>query len=176
VDRARLGDERAWEHLFRRSYPKLLAYASRRLPTSEQAKDAVGETMTRAVANIGRFRGDGGGYDAWVYGIVRHVVVDEQRKLCREGPGLVPDVPDQGPSPSDRALDREDLAAVREAFVQLSHSDQELLELRIVAELSAGDVASVLGRRPGAIRMAQSRALSRLRALLPPEMEGVADG
>jgi RNA polymerase sigma-70 factor (ECF subfamily) len=171
VELARRGDERAWEALFRRAYPKLLAYAARRLPTQEQAKDAVGETMTRAVANIDRLRSEGGGFDAWMYGIMRHVVVDTQRLLSREGPGLIPDAADAGPLPGERVIDREDAAEVREAFGRLSPADQELLELRVVAELSADEVATVLGRRPGAVRMAQSRALTRLRGILGEEAE-----
>jgi RNA polymerase sigma-70 factor (ECF subfamily) len=163
VEAARNGEEDAWEALFRRSYPKLLAYAARRLPSQELAKDAVGETMTRAVANIDRLRFEGGGFDAWMYGIARHVVFDARRRMWREGPGVVPDVVDVSPGPGDRALAREDSDELRAAFAQLNAADQELLELRVVAELSAEEVASVLGRRPGAIRMAQSRALARLR-------------
>jgi RNA polymerase sigma-70 factor (ECF subfamily) len=172
VERARHGDEQAWEALFRRAYPKLLSYASRRLPTQEQAKDAVGETMTRAVANIDRLRGEGGGFDAWMYGIMRHVVLDAQRLLSREGPGLIPDAADASPLPGDRVVARDDAVEVRQAFDRLSPADQELLELRVVAELSADEVASVLGRRPGAVRMAQSRALTRLRELLGEVGEG----
>jgi len=172
VERARQGDEQAWEALFRRAYPKLLSYASRRLPTQEQAKDAVGETMTRGVANIERLRGEGGGFDAWMYGIMRHVVLDAQRLLSREGPGFIPDVADASPLPGDRVVARDDAIEVRQAFDRLSPADQELLELRVVAQLSADEVASVLGRRPGAVRMAQSRALSRLRDLLGEVGEG----
>jgi RNA polymerase sigma-70 factor (ECF subfamily) len=172
VDRARQGDEEAWEALFRRAYPKLLSYASRRLPTAEQAKDAVGETMTRAVANIDKLRGEGGGFDAWMYGIMRHVVVDAQRLLSREGPGLIPDAADTSPLPGDRVVARDNAIEVRQAFDRLSAADQELLELRVVAQLSADEVASVLGRRPGAVRMAQSRALTRLRGLLDDVGEG----
>lgn len=174
VERARSGDEEAWEALFRRSYPKLLAYAARRLPTDVQAKDAVGETMTRAVAHIDRLRHEGGGFDAWMYGIIRHVVVDAQRALAKEGPGLVPDTVDWRSEPSDWTVDREDAAEVRAAFARLSVADQELLELRVVAGLSAEETGSVLGRRPGAVRMAQSRALMRLRALLEEEAGGRA--
>lgn len=172
VERARQGDEQAWEALFRRAYPKLLSYASRRLPTQEQAKDAVGETMTRGVANIERLRGEGGGFDAWMYGIMRHVVLDAQRLLSREGPGFIPDVADASPLPGDRVVARDDAIEVRQAFDRLSPADQELLELRVVAQLSADEVASVLGRRPGAVRMAQSRALSRLREFLGELGEG----
>ena len=102
VRKAQRGDEHAWDVLFRRSYPKLLAYASRRLPTSELAKDAAGETMTRAVAGIDRLRFERGGFDAWMYGIARHVVLDTQRTLWREGPGRVPDAADLDSGPSER--------------------------------------------------------------------------
>ena len=62
---------------------------------------------------------------------------------------MIPDAVDAGPLPGDRTLEREDAAEVREAFGRLSWADQELLELRVVAELSTDEVASVLGRRPG---------------------------
>jgi RNA polymerase sigma-70 factor, ECF subfamily len=163
VERARAGDDQAWAGLFHRSYDKLLAYSSRRLACRDQAQDAVGETMARAVGNIDRFRNDGAGFDAWMYGIARHVVIDAQRKQWREGPGYVPDGADTAPEPLDRAVEVEDSAEVRVAFGNLSRADQELLELRVVSGLSAEETASVLGRRPGAVRMAQSRALDRLR-------------
>ena len=63
-------------------------------------------------------------------------------------------------------LAREEAASLRKAFEQLSPSEQELLELRVVGGLSADDVGSVLGKRAGAVRMAQARALDRLRVLL----------
>ena len=56
--------------------------------------------------------------------------------------------------------------AVRAAFAKLGPADQEVLELRIMAGLSADEVAQTLGKRPGAVRMAQNRALGRLRALM----------
>ncbi|MBV9285708.1 MAG: hypothetical protein JO176_13890, partial [Acidimicrobiia bacterium] len=60
----------------------------------------------------------------------------------------------------------EEAAAVRKAFGRLADGDRELLELRVVGGLSAEETAEALGRRPGAVRMAQSRALGRLRRLL----------
>jgi RNA polymerase sigma-70 factor (ECF subfamily) len=166
VARAQSGEELAWERLFQRSYPRLLAYATRRLASPEQASDAVGEAMTRAVAGLDRFRLEGGGFDAWMYGILRHVVADIHRAALREGPGPVPELADDANQPDVWTLDREDAAELRAAFAQLDASDRELLQLRVVDGLSAEEVADRLGRRPGAVRMAQSRALARLRAFM----------
>jgi RNA polymerase sigma-70 factor (ECF subfamily) len=66
----------------------------------------------------------------------------------------------------DAIVADEEAAAVRAAFAQLKPADRELLELRVIAGLSADDTAVALGKRPGAIRMAQARALARLRKAL----------
>jgi RNA polymerase sigma-70 factor, ECF subfamily len=176
VERARKGDVDAWEVLYRRAYPQLLAYARRRLDP-EGARDAVSETMARAVSRLQGFRWNGGGFDAWLFGILRHVVIDAQRAnnhhksaLVSPEPAQTPvDAEDPGPGPLDHVLGRERAASVRAAFDQLSAFDREVLELRVVAGLSSDEVAVVVGKRPGAVRMAQARALDRLRALLDEE-------
>lgn len=162
VGRAKTGDASAWELLYRRVYPRLLAYAGRRLDP-DQAKDAVSETLARAVAAIDGFEPRAGGFDAWLFGICRHVVLDTYRANARRGSLPPPDRPLLDADPVDGVMRSEEAAAVRLAFERLDADDRELLELRVMAGLSAEEVAAVLGKRPGAVRMAQSRALARLR-------------
>jgi RNA polymerase sigma-70 factor (ECF subfamily) len=173
VDLARAGDEAAWETLYRRVYPRLHAYAMRRLD-ADGAREAVSETMARAVANIGRFRPMNGtaGFDGWLFGICRYVVLDAQRAQGRRGYGPPPEGVSYA-DPAERLVASDEASAVRAAFARLSDDDRELLELRVVSELSAEETAAALGRRPGAVRMAQSRALARLRRHLA-DVEGVA--
>jgi RNA polymerase sigma-70 factor (ECF subfamily) len=173
ADAAREGDGDAWEALYRRAYPRLLAYAMRRLD-ADGARDAVSETMARAVANIGRYRQvpGSGGFDGWLFGICRHVVLDAQRAAGRRGYGPPPETVSHV-DPAEGLVSAEEADAVRRAFALLSDDDRELLELRVVAGLSAEETAAALGRRAGAVRMAQSRALSRLRRFLS-EVEGVS--
>ena len=160
VERARGSDPDAWEALYRRVFPGLLAYANRRLDV-DRARDAVAETMARAVAGIDRFAWQGAGFDAWMYGILRHVVIDAHRARTRHR-GEPLDHGD-GAGPLEYVLDEEEASALRSAFDALDPADREVLELRVVAGLSADEVGAVLAKRPGAIRMAQSRALERLR-------------
>jgi len=162
VDRAGRSDSEAWEALYRRAYPGLLAYASRRLD-AERARDAVAETMARAVAGISKFeRRPGGSFDAWLYGILRHVVVDAHRARGRDATRKDEVEPSRA-GPLDHVLAGEEARALRAAFGRLGDEDREVLELRVVAGLSAEEVGKVLGKRAGAVRMAQSRALERLR-------------
>ena len=162
VARAQDGDVRAWEVLYRRAYPRLLAYARRRLD-AEEAREAVSETMARAVAGVARFTPKGPGFEGWLFGICRHVVLDAQRAVGRRGYATPTDAVSTDPEPWERLVRAEEHEAVRVAFGRLNDADRELLELRVVAGLSAEDTAKVLGRRAGAVRTAQSRALARLR-------------
>jgi RNA polymerase sigma-70 factor (ECF subfamily) len=174
AQRAQIGDDDAWEDLYRLAYPRLLAYARRRL-AHDAAVDAVSETMVRAVAKVDGFVWQGAGFEAWLFGILRHVVLDTQRAAGRRptmasADRMLSTHPSQEPGPLDRLLGDEEARAVRSAFDRLGAADQELLELRVVAGLSAEQVGEVLGKRPGAVRMAQNRALARLRSLLNGEL------
>jgi RNA polymerase sigma-70 factor (ECF subfamily) len=174
TEEVRIGEE-TWDAVYRRVAPRLAAYCSRRLPPGE-ADDAVSETVARAVAAAPRYRDRGLGVDAWLFGICRNVVLDTQRRAARRGSArgaaaVAGTWSPDAPGPLDAMLGAEEAVLLRRAFALLSEDDREVLELRVVAGLDAEAVASVLGKKPGAVRMAQSRALARLRSLLD-EVDG----
>jgi len=163
---ARRGDAAAWEGLYRVVHPQLLAYARHALGNADDAREAVSETMARAVAGIGKLSVDAH-FTAWVHGILRYVVIDMHRandrtRAARDDHEL-DDVISLDAEPAEVTLAGEEAADMRAAFAALPAADREVLALRVVAGLSAEDVAAVLGKRAGAVRMAQSRALGKLR-------------
>src|ERR1700722_14643624 len=166
VDLALHGDAEAWKNLYVRLRPRLLGLCVRRLGDRHDAEDAVAETMLRAVRGASTFSWRGAGFDAWVFRICRNVLVDMTRSRARQKAAQVnqPDIDARGVD--EPTVLAEEHAAVRRAFDLLGDDERELLELRVVAGLSSDEVAHVLGRRAGAVRMAQSRALARLRANL----------
>lgn len=165
VDRARRDDADAWEVLYRVSYARLLAYARRRLWGFTEADDAVSETFARAYPRIAAFEWTGSGFNAWLFGILRNVMLEAQRSDRRSNvvDGQTARIEDDC---LDGLLRDEEVVAVRAAFASLAPDDREILELRVVGGLSAEEVGLVLGKRPGAVRMAQSRALGRLRTAM----------
>ena len=165
VQRAAQSEPDAWERLYRRSYPRLLAYARRRLTSDTAADDAVSETMLRALDRIEQFTWQGAGFDAWLFGILRNVVLETYRHDDRAHPtAYLPETANAHTAqPPDALVQRDQRTEVRTAFARLSRDDQEILELRVVVGLSAEGVAEATDRTAGAIRMAQSRALGRLR-------------
>ncbi len=70
----------------------------------------------------------------------------------------------ENPGADLEAADERDL--LLRALDRLQPNEREIIELRVIGGLSSDDIAVVLDKRPGAIRMAQSRALKRLRVLL----------
>ena len=159
-------DPDAWEVLYRRMYGPLYGFARRRLFDDRAAEDAVSETMTRALDNIERFTWRGGGIEAWLYGIARNVVRELERSRHRTLRLVDEDAPSTERSPEDHAVAGAETATMRIAFGRLEPDERELLELRVHGGLSSDEVGQLLGKRPGAVRMAQARALQRLRTIL----------
>jgi RNA polymerase sigma-70 factor (ECF subfamily) len=167
VARACAFDPDAWAELYERAHRVLFGYAYRRLGAVEAAEDAVSETMTRALQTVGRREWNGAPPEAWLMGIMRNVVYESWRRTARDDRAVTLPVPVADTPAIDLVIADEDAAEVRRAFGKLSPEDQELLELRVFAGLSADEVGSILERRPGSVRMAQHRAIARLRAMLP---------
>jgi RNA polymerase sigma-70 factor (ECF subfamily) len=160
-------DPDAWEAIYRRCHGKLFGFARRRVRDDHAAEDAVSETMSRALHAIDRFTWQGGGFEAWLYGIARNVVRESSRAGGRTTTvSGVSDAACTDRSPEEHVVAGEEDTAMRLAFRRLRADDRELLELRVHAGLSADEVGALLGKRPGAVRMAQARALRRLRDLL----------
>jgi RNA polymerase sigma-70 factor (ECF subfamily) len=165
VEAARQGGEVAWERLYRNVYPRLRAYAVTLVGT-EVAEDAVNETMARAVARIARFKWEGGGFDAWLFGILRRVGLETHRRNLSARRGVTVEARIDHARPEDEFEAMLEHEAVRRAFANLSEVERDILALRLFSGLSSEDVARLLGKSPGAVRTAQSRALADLRTLM----------
>jgi RNA polymerase sigma-70 factor (ECF subfamily) len=76
-----------------------------------------------------------------------------------------PDGPDERPGPEETVVACIEAEHTRALLAQLPHRLRELLILRVVTGLSAEETGNVLGMSAGAVRVAQHRALARLRAL-----------
>lgn len=161
-------DPDAWEQLYLEARPLLWRFARTRLATAEQAEDAVSDTMVRAMAAIGRYCESphrSGGIIGWLVGIERNVIHETYRACARLR--AVPMAHETvAAEPTERLVAADEAHAVRLAFARLPDEDQELLGLRVVAHLDSETTARILGKRPGAVRMAQARALRRLRVTL----------
>lgn len=144
-----------------------------RLPGSEHAADDVAQEVCIAVLSaLPRYQDQGRPFEAFVFGIAAHKVADVQRAAMRAAlpTDLLPETVDHAPGPEDQAVRASEAATARQLLDRLSPAQRELLILRVAVGLSAEETGSALGMTPGAVRVAQHRALARLRALAAEEV------
>ena len=139
-----------------------------RLPGSEHAADDVAQEVCLAVLSaLPRYRDQGRPFEAFVFGIAAHKIADVQRAAMR---AAVPtdelhDEIDLGVGPEEAAVRSSDATMVRQLLDRLPAAQQELLRLRVAVGLTAEETGRVVGMSAGAVRVAQHRALARLRVL-----------
>ena len=167
------GDRRAVAELLSTVRPLVVRYCRARVGTQERAQtsaDDVAQDVCLAVLTaLPGFRDQGRPFLAFVYGIAAHKVADAHRAAARnrsEPVADVPEEPDYHAGPEQRALRNELSLEVRDMLKDLPPKQREILVLRVVVGLSAEETAIAVGSTPGAVRVAQHRALSKLRDAL----------
>jgi RNA polymerase sigma-70 factor (ECF subfamily) len=133
----------------------------------DAADDVAQEVFVAVLSALPRYRDEGKPFAAFVFGIAGHKVADAQRAAYRTPVPVehLPDTPDLADGPEASSLRAADADLARSLLAQLPEQHRELLTLRVAAGLSAEETAAALGMTPGAVRVAQHRALQRLRAL-----------
>jgi len=110
-------------------------------------------------------------FASFVFGIASHKVADAMRSSARLAIPTedLPDAPDDRPGPEEIVVAYIDAERVRALLARLPGNQRELLVLRVLSGLTAEETGRTLGMSPGAVRVAQHRALARLRAMAAEE-------
>ena len=160
---ARAGDDAAFACIFRDVQPALLRYL--RLITAEP-EDVAGETWVQVVIGLRRFRGEEQDFRAWLFTIARNRAADAARSRHRR-PAVPLDLTEAAqqmttPDAADQALEAVSTQVAMDLIKSLPREQAEIIMLRVVAGLETGDVARIVGKTPGAVRVAAHRGLRRL--------------
>jgi RNA polymerase sigma factor (sigma-70 family) len=165
LDGARLGAEWAWTSIYRGLSPAILGFM--RAKGAHDPEGLTGEVFLQVVRDLGRFSGGIADFKAWVFTIARNRFLDDRRASSRRPTTPQPDDfleahGDTGDVEEEalRALGTE---RVKELVSRLSPDQQDVLLLRIVADMSLEEVARVLDKRTGAVKALQHRGLASLR-------------
>jgi len=169
---ARAGDEDALADLYRSLYPRFVRYAGAVVPSS--AEDVAADAWLDVARSLGRFRGDESDFRAWAFTIVRRRVLDLRRTTARRrtdpvDPADLRDTREAGNVEDEALVSFEASWAIDLITSTLSNDQAEVVLLRVLGDLSVDQVADLLGKRSGTIRVLQHRALRRLEAALRRE-------
>jgi len=169
------GHPAAIESLLEHIRPMVVRYCRARLGrvTAHHyvADDVAQEVCIAVFAALPRYRDMGRPFASFVLGIASHKVADAVRATARLAVPTeeVPDGPDEHPGPEETVVAWLEAQRARALLARLPAHLRELVILRLVTGLSAEETGSVLGMSAGAVRVAQHRALARLRQLAVEE-------
>jgi RNA polymerase sigma factor (sigma-70 family) len=136
-----------------------------------EPEDLTSEVFLGVFRGLGGFDGSEQQFRSWVFMIAHRRLQDERRRAARR-PALAAMDPELSLPGGD--AEREALDALGEQWVQrlagrLSADQRTVLLLRIVADLTAEEVAQITGKSVGAVRALQRRGLDALRRLIARE-------
>jgi RNA polymerase sigma-70 factor (ECF subfamily) len=175
--RAADGERGAFGSLYERYVDRIYRYIHFKVGSQPDTEDLTSQTFLKAWDAIGDYEWRNYPFGAWLFRIAHNLVVDYHRA---KRPALALD--DATPQLEHRAsrdtvrpervlaeLITED--RVRHAIGRLTEEQQQVLILRFFEGLSTGEVADIMGKRRGAIRGLQFRALGALRDMLHREQD-----
>jgi RNA polymerase sigma-70 factor (ECF subfamily) len=153
-------DPREFAALYERYFDRVLGYVRLRVHDAATCEDITSQVFTTALAQLGRFRGEGT-FGAWLFQIARNAVHDAFRRPVFEE--LSEEVPGPALKFEQRLIDEERAAELRRLLASLEPAQQHLIALRYGAELSFEQIGDILDTSAGAARVRLHRLLHDLR-------------
>jgi RNA polymerase sigma factor (sigma-70 family) len=164
---AAAGEAWALEAIYQELAPAVLGYL--RAQGAAEPEDLGSDVFVAVVRGLRRFRGDERDFRAWVFSITHRRLLDERRRLARKR--------DQPTDPTEltqrlahviagdveeEALGHLDQDRAIRAVAALTPGQRDVVLLRVLADLSVEETALILGKRKGAVKTLQRRALRTL--------------
>lgn len=173
------GDKAAASRVLGLIKPGVARYCRSRVGVADKgllsADDVTQEVLIAVLSAIPGYRDQGKPFMAFVYGIASHKVADAHRSAGRNRSDPVEHLPETlaaDGGPEDAALANDANAKLGALLAELPEKSREIIRLRVIVGLSADETAEVVGSTPGAVRVAQHRAIKQLRERIERDGEG----
>jgi RNA polymerase sigma-70 factor (ECF subfamily) len=158
------GDEAGFAVLWRALQPAVLRYLH--AVCGNAAEDVASETWLQVARDLPGFTGDATAFRVWLFRIARHRGIDDGRRVWRRREEsrdtLETAAAQPAPDVTGEVLEHAGTEWALRLIGELPRDQAEAVLLRVVAGLDVAGTAEVLGKRPGAVRVAAMRGLRRL--------------
>ena len=163
--RAVARDEEAFAALYEAHLSRVYRHVRYRVGDPDLAEDISSQVFLRAWQAIDRYRPvEGRPFMAWLFTIANNLIIDHHRKAKRELPGIEPERHTaHTPDPEEAAIGQDLNDQIRAAIGRLKPEYQLIVSLRLVEDMEYEDIARILNKKPGALRVTLFRALNALR-------------
>ena len=157
-------DRAAFAPLYERYVDQIHAYVLTMTRDGELAEEITAATFARAIEELPRFEWRGVPYSAWLYRVAANLVHRSRRR--RPGVELDAGHADPSPGPEELAESADRAAEVRAAVATLPADQRQAVLLRFGGQLRNREIAEIMGRSEGAVKLLTFRALTALRRRL----------
>lgn len=158
-------DPRAFGELYKLYVSRVFRYLYSRLGNRQEAEDLTAQTFLAAFESFDRFRGSGH-FAAWLFTIARNKAMDHYRKQKHAVPLEPENLPPTEEDPLYNVIQSEQTTQLAGLIRQLTGEEQQLLQLRFLAEMTYAEMAQFLRRSEQAVKKATYRLLARLQSQL----------
>ena len=167
IERVRRGDQDAARSLYERYFDRIYNYVYARLGRAEDAEDLAIETMTKSLTRLDLFQDEGVAFSSWVYRIAHNATIDHYRRQGKVSVVSLEHAPAlESADPSELAGEQLSNDDLHVAIRDLTDEQQQVLILRFFQDLTANQVAAIMGKSVGAVQALQHRALGSLERAL----------
>jgi RNA polymerase sigma-70 factor (ECF subfamily) len=169
---AQKGDRSAVAALYNENQPRVFRYIAYRVGDAAVADDLTAEVFVAMVKNIGQYEYRGRPFLAWLYTIAGNLVKMHyrgQQKLKFES--LPDEMIDHNTNPADIAQSRLAHDRLMAAMPHLTEGQRQVILLKFIEGFDNAEIATLMDKTEGAIRILQHRALLALRQLLIEEVQ-----
>ncbi len=167
------GDREAFGDLYERYAVKVFRHAYFLTGDPALAEDFTAQTFLNALQAISRYQSRGVPFAAWLLRIAGNLVINYRKSQKNNGHAPLPDTLEATGSfysPEQSCEVTLDGERVWQQVRKLNQEQRQVIVMRFVDDLSYPDIAQVLGKSVGAVRVIQFRALSNLRHLLDGDL------
>lgn len=171
VQRARDGEESAWESIVRRHQEPVFRLAYLLLGDPDEAQDVAQETFIRADRHLGRFD-KSRPLRPWLLRIASNLARNRRRATGRYWQALRR----MGRTEPGHGLDPDDAQILWQAIRRLRHRDQQIIYMRYFLDLSEAEAATTLEIAPGTVKSRLHRALARLKKVIERDFPELQEG
>lgn len=162
VEEAVRGSDSAFTLLWRNFQPRMVRYLAM---FTNEPEDLCSEVWIKIATSIRSFQGDSQAFKGWIYTIARNAATDLARKKARSGTSVELDE-------SDWIGENSTMVEVMDLVKRLPKEYAEVIMLRVVADLDASEVAEIVGKTQGNVRVLTHRGLKQLNEMLTKGGDG----
>jgi len=160
-------DPEAWSILYEEYFPRIYRYTLVRVQNQMEAEDLTEQVFVKALDSGHSYRWKGAPVSSWLFRIARNLIIDHWRtdKSKKTSP-LDESIVDNEMDPESQAVLNSEINRMIQAVGELTEAQREVIELRFAGGLSVAEVAGLLRKSEGAIKVMQHSALRALRKKL----------